>query len=156
VRNTPPHRSALLLVGIILLWLASCTASSNRKLQSDLQKTLQVSADGTVLHLSAITQFKWEKVFIFGPYTSRRAIEQALGFHWASPVVKEIESSDSFELLIFVRNGRVVQYARVQRRSADWDISDQNGFTPSESSFLVRRPSAGDGITLKRVGSFKG
>lgn len=73
---------------------------NGKKLQSAV---LDEQDDTVVLH--ELTDFDWDAVYTFEPYTSRSSIEQVLGF--ASSAVQETVSEGMTQLL-FVQGQRVV------------------------------------------------
>jgi hypothetical protein len=85
----------------------------------------------------------WDKVFVFHSYMPPEKIDAQLGFHWRNSVKDELEYNDGFNLVVFVRENRVFQYARVPANLVDWDIGERNGFKPTESIFRIEhtRPS---------------
>ncbi|MBS4959434.1 MAG: hypothetical protein KHZ62_01255 [Clostridiales bacterium] len=54
--------------------------------------------------LNEIVPFAWDKVYTFGPYTSKEEIQKEIGFH--SNAIKESVSEDMVQLL-FVKNNAV-------------------------------------------------
>jgi len=97
----------------------------------------QVRGRSSKLILKDATDFAWDHVLVFGPYTSKKLIEQALGTRWTGST--EIESSDSINLLIFEENGKVVRYAEIGR-SIDFLCADSipEHWSPAEAVFPVR------------------
>lgn len=114
--------------------------------QKDFERTFEravhfaVLTNGATIQLSSLTTFPWDKVFIFHPYITPEAIDKELGFKWSNAAKGELEYSDAFELLVFVRDGRVVKSARIHRKIGDWMLDNRNGFRPGEAAFVVNPP----------------
>ncbi len=72
--------------------------------EKTLQNAVVRTTEETVL-LSDLTGFDWDAVYTFSPYTSRRQIEQVIGF--SSSAIEETVSEGMIQLL-FVRKKRVV------------------------------------------------
>lgn len=84
--------------------------------------------------ISKITDFSWDRLYIFGPLTDRRAISYTLGFDWGG---RSLEHEDGTALLVFMYNGYVV-------RDVNMYIGDFNfgncyrslGYRRSEAHFI--------------------
>lgn len=37
---------------------------------------------GTIVDFTEVAPFAWERLYVFGPYTSHQRIHDSLGFHW--------------------------------------------------------------------------
>src|SRR5262249_4753543 len=86
------------------------------------------------------TDFKWEKVYIFPPYTSTANVNKALGFDWPSAKNTGIEMHDSFNLLVFTNGGKVVSYVNFPRSSGDFVLDrPTNGLGPNEARFVIQK-----------------
>lgn len=83
------------------------------------------------LDFNKVTNFKWDKVYIFHPYTEGDEISRQLGFKWKYPT--NIEHSDSINLLVFVKDNRVFQYLELSRQYGDFIIIKNNKKTPTDS-----------------------
>src|SRR5205809_6555438 len=38
--------------------------------------------EGTVIEISPLTRFEWDRLFIFGPYSAEKRVNDTLGFEW--------------------------------------------------------------------------
>lgn len=102
-----------------------------------------VLSGDTTVNLRNIPSPSWQRVYIFGPYTHPSTISPALGFIWTGSDVDTIESSDGVNLLLFVRDRRVVMSVLHPRAEGDF-VPDDVGhdFSRDEAEFaIVRRPS---------------
>ena len=111
-----------------------------------------VESGQTPVKLGSLPSPDWERVFLFGPYTSSAQISTALGFTYSGP---DTESSDGQTLLVFVSGRKVVftaQHPRKQgdfapaalgkpfaREAAEFSVSSQNGWR-----LLTPVPDLGD------------
>jgi len=123
-------------------YLFGCGGMAERqRFERDMERAVGASS-GTnqlTIRISSLTRFRWDKVFVFPPYTAAGDIDAQIGCSWNSGAKRDIESNDSFELFVFVRDGRVVQHARIRRSLCDWDLAGSNGFRSGEDVFFVRR-----------------
>lgn len=58
--------------------------------------------------LSAITSFSWDRLYIFGPYTSYYHLNSKVGVSWMFVCSTDIDVLDETALLVFKRNSTVV------------------------------------------------
>lgn len=140
-------------VGITLLallavlgaaWLLGRAASTGRAASRALAAAVQ-SGRPTV-HLRDLPGPAWDRVHIFGPFTTRQEVTAALGFPWNDgAAARELERSDGLNLLLFVRGGRVVMTVRHRRDEGDFGPESlRRGFGVNEAEFrVVRRPADG-------------
>ncbi len=89
------------------------------------------SNERIIIDFKHITNFSWDKVYIFTPYTSREQINKKLGFTWSKADL--IELSDSFNLIVFVKGKKVVQYVEFSREYGDFIIDNKNEYTSNET-----------------------
>lgn len=109
-------------------------------LRYDLAKAISRNQTGEIsdVDLSVIMTFTWDKLFIFGPYTSPKKIDTILGRFWLGSRFTDIEGSDQIALLMFTKNGRVIQYLKFPRNQGDFSMSaNETGYTFEESRFTV-------------------
>lgn len=62
-----------------------------------------------VLDFNAITDFQWDKMYIMSSYHSGNDANKRLGFRWSNQSDHLIITTDSSNLLVFVKGPRVVQ-----------------------------------------------
>jgi hypothetical protein len=59
--------------------------------------------------LASVTDFDWDRVYVFPPYRSSEEIERELGFDWGGAGDSESTSNDAWYLLVFVNGGQVTR-----------------------------------------------
>jgi hypothetical protein len=74
---------------------------------SDRIAELTQRVPDTTLDLAALAPFHWTRLYIFEPYTTRKAAERVLGFDWQYEW-GAIQARDDRVFLVFVDSGRVV------------------------------------------------
>lgn len=94
----------------------------------------------TVIDLAAMTDFAWDRVYLFGPYSPPSIIYRQLGYHWYNDVVGKIQYLDDHSLLIFVQKGKVVEYLEnpLGIGGMYWD-TNRMMFERNDSQFLASR-----------------
>jgi hypothetical protein len=103
-----------------------------------LSKQIQRGAGATV-DFAEVAPFAWERVYVFGPYTSHDQIHTSLGFHWAEVGRTTIESNEGVNLVVFVHDGKVVHWFEHPRHEELEGLADSDGYAREHSKFLVYR-----------------
>ncbi len=91
-----------------------------------------------VINLAECTDFKWDRVFIFGPYTNARTINVNINTFWLGAYFLRIDSDESISLLIFMNKSRVVQYVEFPRHKADFStVANKSGYSIDDAKFTL-------------------
>jgi len=118
-------------------------AKSNSGFVSRLERSAlsaKGSGDSTVT-ISAVTDFAWDKLFIFAPYTPVAKIETELGYKWAEAEGTAIQSSDTFYLLVFTKNEKVVNFFKFPRTIGDFQNLEAGNVFPYGGDAFEVKPS---------------
>ena len=103
-----------------------------------LSKQVEAGAGGTV----DFTQFgppDWERVYIFGPYTTPKQVAQSMGFEWPQVSQTSIHNGKGAYLVVFVEDGEVTGWFEHPRGQGDLgDIAKRYGYSREEARFVVR------------------
>lgn len=135
------------IIVCIVVGFVSCEQS-----KSDLKETLfsvvvkkRGSEDRVMVSLNELTDFQWQRMFIFVPYTPIQKIHKSLGFEWDRAEKTNVHMRDDICLLVFVSNNQVVQYVEYPRNYGDFsEIHIERGFSPSEALFEVVEAERGE------------
>jgi hypothetical protein len=85
-----------------------------------------------------LTDFEWDKVYIFPPYTSHQSIDDDLGFVWEPARSIRMDLRDDVNLIVFTNDGKVVFYVKHPRGLGDLDGNyKRKGYVPDEAIFTV-------------------
>jgi hypothetical protein len=97
------------------------------------------SSDNAVeIRLKEITDFEWDRVFIFPSYTSHQRIDDDLGLVWQPARRIDMSVRDDVNLIVFTGNGKVVFYVAHPRGRGDFDGAyKREGYSPDEAIFTV-------------------
>jgi|SRR5688572_13227857 len=110
-------------------------------LDNNLSKMISFhkSDEMAFIDLSIIATFSWDKLYIFGPYTSSEMINESLGIKWLGIYSTSIEYNDGIALLVFTNKGKVVQYLEYPRGpECDFSAaSNPEGYNRDDSRFFV-------------------
>jgi hypothetical protein len=127
-------------VGCLML-ATSCAPRPDQELGRRISVAVEAS-DVSVVNVSEVAAFAWDRLFVFPPYTSSTQIEKELGFRWSESA--RIESYDTFVLLVFVDGDRVVRFIDQARDRGDFsDCHRAGGFSRAEAVFRFTKDASG-------------
>ncbi len=89
------------------------------------------------IEVNSIADFKWDKAYLFEPYSPEEHIEKQLGVEYDDP--SHISSRDDIYLLVFLKEGKVVQYAEMNRQKGYFSIGGKEYLSPSEDVLMIER-----------------
>ena len=93
-----------------------------------------------VVDLAQLAPFRWERLYIFGPYTPAQLVTDSLGYPWAGAEASRIAQVDTANLVIFTVDDEVVAATMHPRRYGDFASELLGrGYAPSEAVFRVER-----------------
>jgi len=133
---------SLLIASLVILskFRSNATSRENVQLERSLsQAIIEKGTSGavTIIDFKDVTKFEWDKVYIFQPYTSPTTINKELGYEWEMAQHTGIEMFDSFTLIVFTKQGKVVSYLRLPYSSAYFDSEVRNYYTRDEATFKI-------------------
>ncbi len=131
---------AVILLSLLLI--AGCSDSNikrNTELEKNLHSSIIMVSDNSESHLylSTFVEFEWDKAFLFEPYTTQADLEKQLGVKFTDP--SNIGSRDDIYLLVFVNEGKAVQYAVIERLHTTFSLGDQAYLEPSNDILYIER-----------------
>jgi hypothetical protein len=109
---------------------------------------------GESFRLSSVTDFEWDRAYVFAPYTPTGKISRELGFEWDGAEDSSIEKSDFVHLLVFVDDGDVALAFDHGIEGGQFTClagSAAGGLTPTEAVLRVTTEQADDGSKLESV-----
>lgn len=132
---------------LVLVILVGCSSGGqNKKQQADLQQKLSAavekkrqSDERVVIQMKSLTDFEWDKFYVFDPYSNAEEVRETLGFDTTIMAYSRIKDTDSHNLLVFVRDKQVVVFIDYPRGAGDFDkLKRREGYTPAEAIFEVK------------------
>jgi hypothetical protein len=125
---------------VVAIGLVACTKTDDGFIKAFEESARVAATSGNAsVTISAVTDFSWEELYVFAPYTPIQRIQMQLGFKWAEAEKTHIDSSDTFYLLVFVQHGSVVRHFKSPRRIGDFDgLEVRNRFTPGNDTFEIK------------------
>ncbi|HEY0707873.1 MAG TPA: hypothetical protein VGG33_13805 [Polyangia bacterium] len=124
-----------------LVAVAGCNSDGDQELSRTFGE-MASKENETVVKMADATPFPWERLHVFGPYTTAETVENELGFSWWRS--NAIESNDHFALLVFVRGGKVVRFVIHPRGNGDLAACNRRGgFSPADATFRCQKDAQG-------------
>ncbi|XID75379.1 hypothetical protein ACF3NA_02190 [Alkanindiges sp. WGS2144] len=123
----------------LLLYCVLLTACSNNEYKTSTTSN-QISAQlesnqFASIDFSKLAGQQWTKVCFLGPYNENSA--KVLGFNWQVSDHTPVLKSDSYNVIIFATDTKVIEYVTHRRDQGDfWQWSGQ--CLPRESATLIR------------------
>jgi len=91
----------------------------------------------------------WDRVSIFGPYTTPEQVRDVLGVDWYGDDARAIRGGDRWDLLVFQSAGRVVAAGLHPRANGDFDSASVGRYHTVERACFVVNPPTGGWYTLR-------
>ena len=93
--------------------------------------------DVEAISISAITSFEWEKLYLFGPYTTKEHIIEVTGLVDSANLKTKIEFDDTIVLFVFVNENKIVQFMDFHR-DPDFGYSIVDSpYNPDDAFFVL-------------------
>jgi hypothetical protein len=132
----------------------SALACTNPASISEMLGKLTRDTDVTTVDLTQVTQFAWDEVYLFAPYTQRKQVCATLKIP-AKDCERFIpfEANDDSEMtLAFVLQHCMVRYVRHGRRNGDFmPLPQANVVAEEDARFRVVRGGSADGKDWPRL-----
>lgn len=90
------------------------------------------------VNVSSSTDFEWDYLYIYGPYTSLEKINQQLGSESKAVINTHIDFLDTINVLVFVKNSAVIRCYKVPRNVDFQGLDKGNVFTRQKDAFEIR------------------
>lgn len=104
------------------------------------------------INVAELTDFAWDRLFIFAPFTAHNDIHESLGFHWSGVATTNIHQSDVNTLLVFVKDQRVLGWCEYPRVKADFSlVSSTTGYAPKDAVFNIRTEKAWPTVAMAKA-----
>ncbi|WP_088068004.1 hypothetical protein [Gottfriedia luciferensis] len=119
--------------------LVGCSVSKvqqNKKLEESIHSVVENKSKSEI-DLLSLAKFTWDKAFVFPPYTTQESINKQLEVYFKDP--SKINMRDDLYLLVFLNEGKVVQYAEISRQQSDFSIEEKKYLTPTSASIKIVR-----------------
>lgn len=128
----------IIVILLFIVLLTSCTQSNvnhNKKLEGAIEGVLEDS-EMKEFDLTNFTDFKWDKAYIFPPYTTQASMNRQLNDKFKDP--SDMSIRDDINLIVFLQDAKVVQYAEISREHGEMALNSKDGITPSEPMIEIK------------------
>ncbi|MEX2603771.1 MAG: hypothetical protein WD361_06195 [Gracilimonas sp.] len=126
------------------LLLVNCdnnTAGEAIDFQNRLAEVVKTSdsSGNKSISFKELTNFEWDSVHIFEPYTPSDSIFKQLVFRWGKVEELSIRTDEVNNLLVFTRQNKLVEYVGYPRNKGDFiNIDLPQTFSVEEANFVIK------------------
>ena len=111
--------SAMLLISMLCFGVLGCGEENKNEMTLFLEK-IKTSESTTQVELSELTDFEWEKLYIFAPYTSKSEIEEIVGMALKEAINSPV--NDNEICMLFTFENENVAYLRSKKEDLGIDF----------------------------------
>jgi hypothetical protein len=105
---------------------------------------------GAIVDFTEVAPFPWDRLYVFGPYTSSEQINQCLGFRWQPLWPTSFQDSKGVNLVVFVYGKKVVHWFEFPRGCGELGyLADCKGYARAEARFLVQQDGEDERSVLR-------
>ena len=127
----------------LLLIASTAVSCGSSPISNSIDRTVARGV-GTPLVIAEHAPFAWDRVCIFGPYTSDETIDSVTGIKGASGHSFDVGISEAVNVLVFVDKSRVVESIAYTRRGGDFGPElVRKCYQRKDASFVIRIPPKG-------------
>lgn len=124
------------LIIFCFIILVGCGSGRNKGLEKSINEIVK-DENNSEIHLAALTDFDWDKAFLFHPYYPHDRINSLLGVEFKNH--KNIEMREDLYLLVFLYEDKVTQYAELIRDHTTFSIGENDFLIPSDDTIEIIR-----------------
>jgi hypothetical protein len=137
-----------LLICSVVAWVVTAVWSAGLAERRSRAVLAQVEGDPAgVVDFARVGPSDWERVYFFHPYTPPEYIQRSLGFRWPDVDQTSIASNDGVNLVVFVRDERVVGWFEHARNRGDLkELATAAGFPRDRAQFRVSHDQEGRAV----------
>lgn len=141
--------SVLVKLIAVLVWFgsfAACTqnASDTELFVQNLMETSKALKAGEILNMDEVNRGKWDRMFVFTPYTPLSDIEAAIKSKPTEPIIESrISERDDANLLVFMSKSVIQLVAVVGRDNVDFSLPQNVHPISRQSAGFKRRNQGG-------------
>ena len=110
-------------------------------LEAELSNTISryEKREASVIDLSPVTTFSWDRLYVFGPYTPPSTLESTVGRSWRNICLTQIVVLEGYALLVFTENKKVIHCLEYPIEKYDFSslASFSSGISIQEAQFVL-------------------
>ena len=111
--------NACRLMMFAVVFAVSACSDSDQFISIQIEKRLE-AAKWESLDLAQVGPAQWETVCVLPPYTTNVQAQAILGFDWDAERRTAIKASDSINVLVFIRDRKVLAFSELPRSKGDF------------------------------------
>jgi hypothetical protein len=124
----------------LLVWSVALLACSNNSARDAFPGRLEqaiasAAKAGGAVRMADVTDFEWDTLHVFVPYTSVEEVQKQLGFAWSEATELDLDTRNQ---LVFVKEGRVVKHLFFPRNKGDFVSVGKSRFTREDARFRAK------------------
>lgn len=120
---------------LVLFVLSGIVACEPRALQLS-DKKIATFIVGDEIDFKVFVPNEWDRAVIFPPYTPKEKLKEVLGQNFKYPTT--IETDDSINLVVFLKEEKVVNYCEISRQQVDFESSNIQELTYEDSTVNIK------------------
>ncbi len=131
--------AVILLSGLLITGCNDSDIKRNTEIEERLHSSIIMVSDNSTskTYLNTFDDFEWDKAFLVQPYTTQADIEKQIGVKFTDS--SNIGSRDDIYLLVFVDEGKAVQYAEIERLHTTFSLGDKEYLEPTNDVIYIER-----------------
>lgn len=103
---------------------------------TDFELLITGSNDGQEVSLKDSTDFRWDSIYIFTPYSNPNEMKEIRGMNSMDTSIKY---NDTINLLVFVEDLKVIKYVEIPRNKGDFSLVTRKEFKANEAVFITKK-----------------
>ncbi|MEK3727564.1 hypothetical protein [Lysinibacillus sp. FSL W8-0953] len=123
--------AAAVIIFTMLILLLGNRATEDTLLAKNIME--QANGGSKIVSLNQLTTFDWEKAQVYGPYTTRDAIEVTMDIQFKGST-SGIDVREDIFLLVFAKEGHAIKTAVLYRKVGDY--TTKGGMLTPENDLL--------------------
>lgn len=112
----------MIIIYLSFIMLVGCGSARNNGLKKSFNELVKDKSYREI-NIATLTDFDWDKGFLFHPYFAHADIHSLLGVDFKEH--RNIESRDDIYFLVFLYEDKVIQYAELKREQSSFSIGEK-------------------------------
>ncbi|OIU71684.1 hypothetical protein [Rossellomorea aquimaris] len=128
-----------IMASLLILVLTGCNQNKvlhNKDLEESIYTVVENEKNSEIT-VAPLTDFKWDQAFLFHPYTPQEQMEKQMGVEFEDR--SNLRSRDDIYLLVFLHDGKAIQYAEMDRKQCDFSIGSSEFLAPDMDLIEINR-----------------
>lgn len=128
----------LLIVGLLVVGVGIFMSVKKSDPEATVRSAMIIASDRPLDFSLIPLENGWNRLCIFGPYTSKTAAVDVLGFDWDITKYSHVTYHDTVATLVFVNHNEVVYSFDIEKELGDFYPAYNKCFKRSEAVFIKK------------------